>query len=185
MKGILFNLLETCVTQEHGADLWDDVLDAAGLNGAYTSMGNYPDDHLSKLLSEAALRLDDSVENIQRWFGRKAIGPMAALYPSFFDPHKTTRTFVFSLNEIIHPQVRDLYPGADVPTFRFDTSKSDMLVLHYESPRKMCKFAEGLVEGAAEHFGEHVSIHQPLCMNRNHGDRSCAIHCQFSSVRNE
>ena len=38
MKGIVFNLLEEVVTEAYGADAWDSLLDAAGLDGAYTSL---------------------------------------------------------------------------------------------------------------------------------------------------
>jgi hypothetical protein len=181
MKGIMFNLLERIVTAEHGADTWDDILDGAELKGAYTSLGDYPDEQFAKVLGVFALHLRDSEDNVLKWFGEKAIGPMSELYPSFFDCHEDTRSFVLTLNTIIHPQVRNLYPGAVVPEFRFETSAQQALVLHYQSPRMMCKFAEGLVEGAAEYFGQHVSIYQPSCVH--HGASACAIHCTFSAIR--
>ena len=40
MKGIIFNILSEAVVQAFGEDEWDDVLDAAGVDGAYTSLGN-------------------------------------------------------------------------------------------------------------------------------------------------
>ena len=43
----------------------------------------------------------------------------AVRYPQFFEPHDCTRSFVLTLNDIIHPEVRKLYPGADVPEFDF------------------------------------------------------------------
>jgi hypothetical protein len=181
MKGIMLNLLEGIITTERGADAWDDMLDGAELKGAYTSLGDYPDEQLAKLVRVAALHSRDSEENFQKWFGKKAIGPMSELYPSFFDCHEETLSFVLTLNTIIHPQVRDLYPGAVVPVFRFETLAQQGLVLHYQSPRMMCKFAEGLIEGAAEYFGEHVSLHQPTCVH--HGASACAIHCTFGPIR--
>ena len=30
MKGIIFNLLQDVVSQHHGEDVWDDLIDAAG-----------------------------------------------------------------------------------------------------------------------------------------------------------
>ena len=43
MKGVIFNLLERAVTDEYGADVWDDLIDDAGVGGAYSSLGNYDD----------------------------------------------------------------------------------------------------------------------------------------------
>ena len=54
MKGIVFNLLEEVVIRHHGEDVWDALLDAAGVAGAYTSLGNYPDEDLGKLVAAAA-----------------------------------------------------------------------------------------------------------------------------------
>jgi predicted hydrocarbon binding protein len=41
----------------------------------------------------------------------------------------------------------------------------------------MCSFAEGLLQGAAEHYGERLSIAQPLCMKR--GDEQCLLEIAF------
>ena len=50
MKGVVFNLLEEAVIQKHGEDVWDALLDSAGLDGSYTSLGNYADDEMSRLV---------------------------------------------------------------------------------------------------------------------------------------
>ena len=49
----------------------------------------------------------------------------------------------------------------------------------YRSPRKMCSFAEGLLLGAADHFGERLTIEQPACMKR--GDDQCVLEIAFSN----
>lgn len=78
-----------------------------------------------------------------------------------------------ALNDVIHPQVRRLYPGADVPVFDYDTSANGMLVMDYRSPRMMCSFAEGLLEGSADHYAESIRIDRPACMKR--GDEKCTL----------
>jgi predicted hydrocarbon binding protein len=47
----------------------------------------------------------------------------------------------------------------------------------YGSPRKLCAFAEGLIEGAAAHFEEPVTISQSRCMIR--GDERCDLVITF------
>jgi hypothetical protein len=105
---------------------------------------------------------------------------MAAAYPGFFVAHTSTRPFLLTLNDIIHPEVRKLYPGADVPVFDFDTPAPHVLVIGYRSARRLCAFAEGLIAGAARHYAEEVTIHQPECMNR--GDERCLLICSFQSA---
>ena len=171
-------MLEKVVVAEHGADTWDDLLDGAGLDGVYTSLGNYPDEELFLLVGEASRALDVEPDEVVRWFGRNAIPHFAGSYPQLFEPHTDTRSFVLTLNGIIHPEVRKLYPGAIVPDFDFDTPSPDSLSMGYYSPRKMCSFAEGLLLGAADHYGEQADIQQPECMKR--GADRCLIEISFS-----
>ena len=178
MKGVVFNLLEELVTRDHGESTWDDLLEAAGLEGAYTSLGSYPDADLLALVGAASQALDVPPDDVVRWFGREALPEFARGYPSLFDPHESTRTFVLTLNDIIHPQVRNLYPGADVPNFAFEDTPGEPLRMGYYSKRKLCSFAEGLLEGAANHFGESLTIQQPECMKR--GDERCLLVLDFS-----
>src|SRR5919199_3218906 len=143
MKGIVFSLLQEVVTREYGEDTWDDLLDAAGLDGVYTSLGSYPDEQLQTLVSAASAALKRPPEDVIRWFGRNAVHLLAATYPQLFTPHTSTRPFVLTLNDIIHPEVRKLYPGADVPVFDFSEAPNGALAMGYASARKLCAFAEG------------------------------------------
>ena len=54
VKGVIFNILEEVVSTQMGEDAWDGLLDAAGLEGAYTSLGSYPDAEILALVSAAA-----------------------------------------------------------------------------------------------------------------------------------
>ncbi len=180
MKGVVFNMLEQLIVRDHGEDAWDDLLDDAGLDGAYTSLGSYDDADLIKLVSAASKALDAPPDDIVRWFGRNALPEFAASFPDLFTPHSSARTFVLTLNDIIHPQVRKLYPGADVPGFDFESVEGGTLRMGYHSQRKLCSFAEGLLEGAARHYGEEAVIVQPACMKR--GDDHCLLEITFEAA---
>jgi heme-NO-binding protein len=176
MKGIIFNLLEEAFTAEHGEDAWDDLLRVSGTDGAYTSLGRYPDQELVTLVGAAADVRGESVPDCLRWFGREAMARLAGSYSTFFVDHYSLRTFLPTINEVIHAEVRKLYPGADTPWFDVDED-GDALQLVYASPRRLCPLAEGLIEGAAARFGESVVIHQPECMLR--GDARCVLVCSL------
>ncbi len=178
MKGIVFNVLEQLVSRNFGEDTWDAILDASDLDGAYTSLGSYPDGDLMKLVAAASDALDMPPNDVIFWFGRNALPVFAGHYPQLFAAHDSTQSFVITLNEIIHPEVRKLYPGADVPMFDF-SSRDGVLLMGYRSPRKLCAFAEGLINGAADHFGDRVTIDQPHCMNR--GDDHCLLEITFAT----
>lgn len=177
MKGIVFNVLEDVVSAAHGEEAWDDLLDSAGLDGAYTSLGSYPDEQLHALVELASARLDIPRHDLIRWFGRKSAGHFAQRYPQFFAPHTGTRPFLLTLNDVIHAEVRKLYPGASVPDFDFDDRRDGRLGMIYRSAKKMCAFGEGLILGAGDHYRETVTVEQPACMHR--GDDHCLLLCSF------
>lgn len=177
MKGIVFNLLEEIVRRQYGEDTWDNLLETTQLDGIYTSLGSYPDADLMKLVAAACAALNLPTDTVVRWFGRNALDLLAQRYPSFFAPHESARPFLLTLNNIIHPEVRKLYPGADVPVFDFDTTSEETLIMGYRSVRKMCAFAMGLIEGAASHYGEEAEFEHPECMNR--GDEKCVLNIRF------
>jgi hypothetical protein len=180
VKGVVFNLLEEAVTRDFGAETWEALLDASSVDGAYTAVGSYPDEELVTIVSAASSSLGKPAGDLLRWFGRAAMPDLAARYPAFFESHRTTRSFLLTLNDIIHPEVRKLYPGAQAPDFEFDTSSAEVLDMRYRSHRQFCELAEGLIEGAADHFGELATITQPECMK--HGSDSCLLRCSFASA---
>jgi hypothetical protein len=180
MKGIVFNVLEEVVSEGYGADTWDALLTAAGCDGAYTSLGSYPDGEFMRLAASASDLLGMPSEELLRWFGRLALPRFAERYPALFAEHHSARPFVLTLNDIIHPEVRKLYPGAEVPDFEFDASSADRLVIRYRSSRKLCAFAVGLIQGAAAYYGERVTVEQPECMKQ--GAAECVLVCAFETT---
>ena len=183
MKGIIFTLLEEVVTQELGEEAWEQLLDRAGVEGAYTSLGSYPDEEFVALLQALPSHAGMAPNDLLHWFGRAAIPLLAQRYPVFFEGHDSTRSLLHALNDIIHPEVRKLYPGAEVPIFDLEpvpgeTTSEQVVTLGYRSARRLCALAEGFIQGVADHFGERVRIEQPRCMLR--GDDRCALVCAFS-----
>ena len=146
MKSIVFNLLEEAVTAAHGVDAWGDLIDAAGVGGIYTSLGSYPDEEVVALVNAAAAALNVSSPDILRWFGRSAMPLLAERYGIFFEGHDCARSFVLSVNDIIHPEVRKLYSGAGCPHFHFEEAQDGRLLVGYRSPRHLCQLAHGFVE---------------------------------------
>ena len=181
MKGIIFNLLEEVVSTQLGEDAWDTILESAGVEGAYTSLGNYPDEEFAKLIGAVSERTGKNHREALKWYGHKSMPYLAQHYPDFFSQHNSLRSFLLSLNDVIHAEVRKLYPGADVPVFEFETpagtTAHDTLIIHYRSKRKLCQLAEGFIAGAADHYRERVEVTQPSCMLD--GAAACQLVCRF------
>jgi predicted hydrocarbon binding protein len=179
LKGIVFNLLEDVVSAEFGPQAWEDLLAEIGSGGVYTSLGSYPDEQMQAMVMAAAKKLDKSRAEVLRWFGRAAMPRLIERYPHFFEHPRTARELVLSVNQIIHPEVRKIYPGAVVPTFDFRDAEDGSLLMGYRSPRKLCALAQGFVEGAAAHYGETIQFAHLKCMHR--GDDECLMRISFGS----
>lgn len=177
VKGVVYNVLEEAVVEKFGADVWDDLLDEVGLAGAYTSLGNYPDEEMFALIDAAASKLDMTSGDALRWFGEQAMPLLKIRYPNFFTPHISSRSFVLSVNSIIHPEVRKLYSGANCPFFHFRETPEGNVTMGYESSRRMCDLAHGFIKGAAGIFCETVDITHHTCMK--HGADKCLMEIKW------
>jgi hypothetical protein len=180
VKGIIFNLVQEVVEDAYGENAWDAMLDSAGVDGAYTSLGSYGDAELGSLVSAAADLLQLPPDDVLRWIGERAMPLLAERFPGFFEGHTEVQPFLLTLNGMIHPEVRKLYPGAVVPDFEFESPSPDVLLISYRSERQLCVLAEGFVIGAAAHYSQSVSLDQPSCMLR--GDDRCVIRGVFSAA---
>lgn len=164
MKGIIFNLLEEAAEQHFGPDTWTDLVEASGVSGSYTSLGSYPDAEILALVETAANVTGKSCNEVLQWFGRAAIPLLAGRYGELFEGHPSARSFILSVNDIIHPEVRKLYAGAHCPHFQFRDAEAGALLVGYQSPRQLCHLAHGFIEGAADWFGEIAAVEHIGCM---------------------
>lgn len=178
MKGVIFNVLEEVVTERFGADTWDALLDAAGVGGAYTALGNYDDAELRAIVAAAASALEQPASDVLRLVGRDGYRHLAGRYPHLVAEHRTSREVLGNLHSMIHPQVLALYPDATVPEFDV-REDGDRLLLAYRSDRGLCHLAEGLALGVTDSFGETASVHQETC--RHDGDDRCVLVVRYGS----
>ncbi|AXV07813.1 guanylate cyclase-related protein [Euzebya pacifica] len=176
MKGIIFNVAERVVSDRWDPETWDAVLDRAGLVGAYSALGTYPDQDMVAILRAAADTLGVPVAHVLRVVGRDGYQHLANRYPDLSSRYASARDVLLHLDQVIHPQVKALNPEAIVPEFDASTA-GNTVILRYRSERAMCHLAEGLVEGAADAHGDIVRVTQPTC--RLNGDEECVLHVTF------
>ena len=54
------------------------------------------------------------------------------------------------------------------------------LVIHYDSARRLCLLAEGMILGAADHYGERARVEQVACMHD--GADRCLLTATFETA---
>lgn len=172
MKGVLFNVVEDVVTDVLSADAWDDALERADAGGAYTSLGNYDDAELVGIVGAVSEIADLPVDETLRVAGRAGFARLAEREARLLEGASTWRDVIMSLDDIIHPEVLKLYPGAELPKFTVVEHDPD-IVVDYESARGLCALADGLVVGCGEWYGATVEVTHESCVHR--GDAVCRL----------
>lgn len=178
MKGVVFNIVEDVVDETLPANTWDDAIESAGVHGAYTSLGSYPDEDLVRVVGALSAATGLPPADVLRHAGRHGFAHLASRHPDLLDGLDDLPALLTHLDDVIHPEVLKLYPDARTPTFRAERPDDDTVELHYESQRHLCALAEGLVAGAADHYATTVEITQPTCVLR--GDDACVIRVRTS-----
>ncbi len=178
MKGIVFTMLNEMVEERFGMDTWDSLIESTrpASRGIYTSAALYPDSELLDYV--AALSESSGIEagTLVHAFGQYMIGRFHAIHPEFFADHDA-KSFLKSVHDVIHVEVRKLHPDVILPEFEYEEPSANSLVMLYKSPRHLCRLAEGLIDGAVEHFGEQVERAHPICMHD--GADHCRIELRF------
>ena len=172
MKGVLFNVVEDVVTEAFSADVWDDVVDRSGVSGAYTSLGTYPDSELQSVVEATASAAGQTVPDTLRLAGHLGFAHLVRRAPDLLDGLDGWRAVLTSLDDIIHPEVRKIYPDSDVPGFAVEPDGSD-LVVTYTSRRALCALAEGLMTGSGRWFDVELDVTHLSCVHS--GDEHCVM----------
>lgn len=159
MKGMVFTELLEMVEANWSLDMVDAMIDGADVasGGAYTSVGTYPYEEIIALVTTLSRLTDISPPDLVRAFGKHLFGRFALAYPRFFEGAKGSFAFLAGIEDVIHAEVRKLYPDAELPTFEVETH-GDGLSLTYFSEHPFADLAHGLIEGCVAHFGEAIEV---------------------------
>jgi hypothetical protein len=159
MKGIVFTEFLEFVGASQGEDFVDDMVAEAGLaDAAYTSVGTYDFNELSRLLGAYCALTGESSALALNGLGRHLCGVFQKKFPEVFTGCGGLLDFLRSVDGHIHVEVRKLYPDAELPRFEEISGDPNRLVLDYISCRPLADLAIGLIEGASEYYREKVAI---------------------------
>lgn len=176
MYGLLNAALKEFVIKQHGDDAWDLVAQRAGVSGIqFNKMDPYPDALTYTLIGEIASSTSQSSDAVLDQFGEHWVAYTAAQgYGPLFDiAGDSLHDFLLSLNEL-HVRVGRSFPKLVPPSFRFDSSSSHTLRMHYVSQRKgLCPMVPGLLRGLSTRFKTPIQVMEDECARRG------ADHCEF------
>ena len=176
MKGIVFNLLESFVCEGWGDEKYEEILALCPLKTKkpFVGPGTYPDSDLMAIALKASEILEVDLPDALRAFGRYSFPRLAQRFPQFVVGHDRPMPFLLSVEDVIHIEIKKLFPNAVTPSFTYRGVSDDRLVIEYRSRRKLCSFMEGLLDGVAGYYECELRYEQNVCMHNG------ADHCEFS-----
>lgn len=160
MKGMVFTEFLQLVEDRFGLEVVDRIIEESDLEteGAYTTTGTYDHAELVALVGKLSSATGVDVPTLVRTFGEYLFSRLAVGHPHFLEGIGSTEQMLQQVHDVVHVEVKKLYPTAELPSFVCERSASGKLVMRYESPRGFGDLAEGLIQGCAAHFNETVTI---------------------------
>lgn len=170
MKGAVFIALNELVESQHGIEAWELVLSKVNpeCEGIYISTENYPDSDIQKYVQEISELLNLPTAAVTRVFGRFLFDELNSKFPMFTQATDELFTFLDSIENVIHKEVRKLFENPSLPTLDMVSMDNHTVEIQYYSPRKLCYLAEGLIQGASEFYNTEIRLEHPQCMHDNH-----------------
>ncbi len=162
MKGIVFVGFFELVEKEFGYEMVDKLIASCNLEskGIYTSVGTYSHNEMVQLVTKLSEFSGVEVPVLLKTYGQYFGKAHLRKYNMFYEQASDTFSFLESIHNHIHVEVKKLYPEAELPHFDSNRVSDSILELVYTSARKMSAFAKGLIEDTALYYGEEVEISQ-------------------------
>ena len=160
MKGIVFTEFLEMVEEQFSLEIADRVIQNSGsaTDGAYTSAGTYDHQELVQMVFALSKLTNIPVLELIKAFGQHVFRRFTVLFPVFFEAASDAFTFLESVENYIHVEVRKLYLDAELPSFDCERVAGGKLKMLYKSSRHLADLAEGMIQACCECFQENISI---------------------------
>jgi hypothetical protein len=176
MYGVIFDFLRDYVIEKHGGeDTWKALLKANGYGyKIFFPVTEYPDEEIVALAQTASEALDTPLPAVLEDFGAYVGNKLMTFYHMYAkDDGWATFDVIENAGGCIHHAVHKHNPLRKPPKLMAQRETNDLLVLRYQSHRKMCHVVKGIVRGLGERYGESFHIEETQCMHQ--GARECIM----------
>jgi hypothetical protein len=159
MKGVVFTEFLDMVEIRFGAQYVEEIIDSSNLpsGGMYTTIGTYNHEEMVTLVQTLSKKSNLPVPTLLKIYGEHLFGRFAALYPMFFLDQTNAIDFLAGIEDVIHTEVKKLYPDAQLPRFEVLYKSTERLELLYISAHQFEDLAEGLISGCIQYFGKSLN----------------------------
>jgi len=167
MKGVVFTEYVEFIEETFGFDVVDDMMEKAGVSGVYTQAGNYEFDELFKMVQSLSSIVDKPLGSLVEAFAKHLFTKLVTIYPKPTQVYNNAFDFISNIDHVVHPEVKKLYPDAELPSFETLSSSENQLVMKYVSKKPLMDLAKGLMEACGEHYNEPLTVTYSLAPKKN------------------
>lgn len=177
MHGAIFRALKAHVTEEHGDDAWEEMMDEAGIDAKlYLPVTHYPDYELTALVTAASEVTGRPETHIFEGFGERLAPDLLDTFSTYIPSDGGTLDVLAALDEI-YEAVQAGSDEVDVPDVDPERVDDDTVLVRYRSERSMCSLGRGIIHGIADHYGDSVHVREQACMHD--GADACEIRVEL------
>ncbi len=171
MYGIVNKAIQDLVTENYGAQNWENILERSGIDeDFFISSEAYDDDITFKLAFAVSEEMNMTVSEVliafgEWWIVRTSTEKYGALMKS-----GGTNLSEFLVNlPLFHNRIMLIYPKLTPPEFKVSQISENSIHLHYFSKREgLQEFVRGLIQGLGIMFKTPTTIN--LIQTRDLGD---------------
>jgi hypothetical protein len=160
MKGLVIVEYLKFLEVEYDYNLVDEVIESSDLpdGGAFTTVGSYHFSQMLDLVSNTSKVTGRTIDELFFEFGKFIFQAFVMGHAQFFSSAHSSFDIFRLLDSYIHPEVRKLYPEAELPKFTVEREDGHEMILVYQSKRKMSSLAAGLIDACMMHYDEDGSV---------------------------
>ena len=175
VNGVFHRGLKRFVVDEYGREVWDAVRADAGVEPqVYLPVDARPDREFISLVEALPAHVDESPFDLLESFGERLASSLLETYGDrVVDDDWGAMELLASVESDVHAPLRRHNEALDPPKLACVREGPDRVRVVYESSRRLCPVAVGLVRGVGEAFGEALSVTEERCMHR--GDERCEL----------
>jgi hypothetical protein len=168
VHGIIFASFNDFLRDMGGAEAVAEVFEGK----TFSMVDAHPDEEFLRLFERATATTGIEPDELERRFGSFTGEHMfPRLYPAFYEIAPGTCGFLLGVEDRIHELVRATIPNARPPALAVAAIAMGGVEITYDSPRRLCRLLEGLIEGTARHYGEAIRVEETACAR--HGASTC------------
>ncbi len=181
VQGFIHLLLEAYAGERIGPHSLAEIRRMAGISSPPVATQQYPDELTLRLVQAIAALEGTDPDDVLYRFGVYFINAplMDRHYLAFLEGHRDARDFLKKITAI-HRTLQTSLRNARLPELRYIDHDANLLEIIYASPRHLCRFLLGILEGVSLRFNTPLEVREIEC--QHHGAPACRLLVRFAPV---